>query len=75
MIVCMVDFIPAFIFVLGLVAIGKPEWVAAIDRRQKAAGTTRRASDIEMSETYYAFIRIAGIGFALFGFVFTVRSW
>ena len=75
MIVRMVDLIPVLLFVFGFIVMMKPEWVAAIDRRQKAAGTTRRPSDIETSETYYAFVRITGVGFTLFGFLFIVRSW
>ena len=71
----MVDLIPVLLFVFGIVAMGRPEWVAAVDRRQKAAGTTRRSSEIEMSETYYAVIRIAGVGFTLFGLAFIARSW
>jgi preprotein translocase subunit Sss1 len=71
----MVDFVPALLLVFGLVAAAKPEWVAALDRRQKATGTTRRPDEVEMSETYYAVVRIAGIGFVLFGLVFVLRSW
>lgn len=71
----MVDFVPVLLFVCGLIALGKPEWVAAIDRRQKAAGTTRRPEDIEMGETYYAVVRVAGVGLTLFGFLFIVQSW
>lgn len=73
--VCMVDLIPVLLFVFGLVALSKPEWVASIDRRQKAAGTTRSPGDIEMSETYYGAVRLAGVGFTLFGLLFIVRSW
>lgn len=71
----MVDLVPVLLFAFGLVALSKPEWVAAIDRRQKAAGTTRRLGDVEMSDTYYAVVRIAGVFFTLFGLVFIVRSW
>lgn len=71
----MVDLVPVLLFAFGLVAMGKPEWIAAVDRRQKAAGTTRRPGDVEMSETYYVVVRIAGLGFALFGLVFIIRSW
>lgn len=70
----MVDVIPALLLIFGLVALGKPEWVALIDRRQKAAGTTRRPGTVEMSDTYYAVVRIVGSGFVLFGVVFLVRS-
>lgn len=70
----MVDVVPVVLLAVGVVAVLRPEWVAAIDRRQKAAGTTRRPGDVEMSETYYAVVRIAGIGLALFGLVFTLRS-
>ena len=71
----MVDLIPVLLFVFGIVAMARPEWVAAVDRRQKAAGTTRRSSGIEMSKTYYTVIRLAGVGFTLFGLVFIARSW
>ncbi|WP_435320299.1 DUF6199 family natural product biosynthesis protein [Haloarchaeobius sp. TZWSO28] len=71
----MVDIVPVLLFVFGLVAVGKPEWIAAIDRRQKAAGTTRSPDDVEMSETYYAVVRLAGVGFTLIGLLFIVRSW
>lgn len=70
----MVDVIPVVLLAFGVVAVVKPELVAAIDRRQKAAGTTRRPSDIRMSETYYVVVRIAGVGLALFGLLFTLRS-
>jgi preprotein translocase subunit Sss1 len=48
--------------------------VAAVDHRQKAAGTTRQPDEIEMNETYDAVARLAGIGFVLCGLVFVVRS-
>lgn len=72
---CMVDLIPVLLFVFGLIALTKPDWVAAIDRRQKAAGTTRSPGDVKISETYYAVVRLAGIGFTLFGLLFIIRSW
>lgn len=71
----MVDFIPVLLFVFGLIASSKPDWVAAIDRRQKAAGTTRRPSDVEMGDTYYAVVRIAGVFSTLFGLLFIIRNW
>lgn len=71
----MVDFIPVLLSGFGLIALVKPEWVAALDRRQKAAGTARYPQEIEMGETYYAVIRFAGVAFTLFGLVFVVRSW
>ena len=70
----MVDIIPVVLAVFGLVAVWKPEWVATVDRRQKAAGTTRRPDEIEMSETYHVVVRLAGVAFLLFGVVFTLRS-
>lgn len=70
----MVDFVPILLFAFGVVAIIKPGLVAMIDRRQKAAGTTRRPSEIEMSESYYAVVRLVGVGLALFGLIFTLRS-
>jgi hypothetical protein len=71
----MVDIVPVILFVFGLVALGKPEWVAAIDRRQKATGTTRRPDEIEMTDTYYVVIRLFGAAFAFFGLVFILRTW
>jgi hypothetical protein len=71
----MVDFVPVLLLVFGIVAVVKPGWVAAIDCRQKAAGTSRKPSDVEMSETYHVVVRIADIGFVLFGLLFVVRSW
>lgn len=70
----MADLIPALLLAFGLVAALRPEWVAAVDRRQKAAGTTRSPADVEMNETYYAIIRLAGVAFAVFGLVFFLRS-
>lgn len=70
----MVDIIPVLLLMFGVVALVKPEVVATIDRRQKAAGTTRQPSDVEMSETYYAVVRIIGLGLVLFGLIFTLRS-
>jgi len=68
------DVIPLVLLAFGVVALLRPEVVAAADRRQKAAGTTRRPSDIETSETYYAVVRTAGIGLTLFELLFTLRS-
>lgn len=70
----MVDFAPVLLLAFGIVAVSKPEVVAVIDRRQKAAGTTRRPSDIEMSESYDVVVRIVGVGLALFGLIFTLRT-
>lgn len=70
----MVDFVPVLLLAIGVVALAKPELVAVIDRRQKAAGTTRRPSEIELSESYYLVVRIVGIGLTLFGVMFTLRS-
>lgn len=70
----MVDVIPVLLLVFGVTAVLKPELVAAIDRRQKASGTTRRPEDIEMTDGYYSFIRVIGSLFVLFGVVFTLRS-
>jgi hypothetical protein len=70
----MLDFVPVLILVFGITAIVRPELVAVMDRHQKAAGTTRRPGEIEMSEAYYAVVRIVGIGLALFGLIFTLRN-
>jgi len=70
----MVDFIPVVLLVCGLIAIARPEWIAAVDRRQKAAGTTRHPSDVEMNETYHVVVRVAGVGFVVFGLVFVLRG-
>lgn len=70
----MVDIVPLALLAFGLVAVLRPEWVAALDRRQKASGTNRHPSDIEMDETYYVVVQVVGIGMALFGVVFTLRS-
>ncbi len=71
----MVDLVPVVLFVGGLIAIGKPDWMAALDRRQKAAGTTRDPDEVEMDPTYYVLIRLLGVGFTLFGLLFIIRSW
>lgn len=70
----MVDVVPVLVLLVGLVAVVRPGWVAAVDRRQKAAGTTRRPADVELNETYYAVVRTAGVGLALLGLVLVVRS-
>lgn len=70
----MADLVPIILFSFGLVAALKPDWVAAIDRRQKAAGTARRPEDVEMSDGYYALVRGVGTVLVLFGAVFTLRS-
>lgn len=70
----MVDAIPVLLLAFGIVAIFKPELVAVVDRRQKAAGTTRQPGEIEMSESYYAVVRIVGVGLTIFGLIFTLRS-
>lgn len=63
----MADLVPAIILAVGVVALVKPGWIAAIDRRQRAAGTTRRSREVEMSDDYYAFVRIFGALLALVG--------
>lgn len=70
----MVDFVPVLLLAFGIVALVKPELVAVIDRRQKATGTTRRPSEIELSASYYVVVRLVGGGLALFGLIFTLRS-
>ncbi|WP_436934274.1 DUF6199 family natural product biosynthesis protein [Halovenus marina] len=70
----MVDVVPVLLFVFGCIAVFRPEWIAAIDRRQKAAGTTRSPADVELTETYHVVVRVVGILFVLFGIVFILRS-
>lgn len=70
----MVDIVPVVLLVFGLVSVLKPEWVAAVHRRQKASGTTRRPRDIEVTETWLAVTRMAGLAVVLFGLLFTLRS-
>lgn len=70
----MVDVIPVLLLVFGLVSAIKPEWIAAIHRHQKAAGTDRRSEDIGATETWIGMTRVTGIVFILFGLVFTAQS-
>lgn len=70
----MVDFVPVLLVVYGLVSVLKPEWMMAVYRRQKAAGTANRPGDIEPSAGAYALNYVAGIGFTIFGLIFTLRS-
>jgi len=70
----MVDVVPLLLLVFGVIAVLKPEWVAMIDRRQKAAGTTRRPADVEMTEGHHSFLRLVGFIFVLFGVVFTLQG-
>lgn len=70
----MADLVPLLLCLTGVVAFFKPAWIAAIDRRQRAAGTTRRSRDVEMSEGYVAFVRVVGIIFALVGAALFVGS-
>jgi len=71
----MVDVVPVVVFVIGLVALVKPEWVANIDRKQKSLGTNRSPNTVEMSETYYLVVRIVGIICLSIGLIFIVQSW
>ncbi len=57
----------------GAVSVVKPRWIAAIDRRQKAAGTTRHPEDIEFSDGHYGFIQIVGFFIGAFGLIVTLR--
>jgi hypothetical protein len=70
----MVDFVPVLLLAVGITAVVKPGWVGAIDRRQKATGTTRRPGEVELSDSYYVVVRLVGGGLAVFGLVFTLRS-
>lgn len=70
----MADLVPLLVFVVGVVGLLRPGWIAAIDSRQRAAGTTRRSRDVEMSAGYYAFVRVVGGLLALVGAVLFVGS-
>lgn len=59
--------------VIGVVAIAKPEWVAVMDRRSKATGTTSRLDEIELNETYYLVVRIVGAGMNLTGLAYGIQ--
>ncbi len=58
---------------IGSAAVVKPGWVASIDRWYKAGGTTSRAGEIELSDTYYLIVRIVGIGLIVTGLVYGAR--
>lgn len=70
----MVDVVPILLLIFGLISVIAPEWIAAVHRRQKAAGTTQRPEEIEPSDGFYALTRISGLFFVLFGLVFTIQS-
>lgn len=70
----MVDVVPLLLLVFGLVSLLKPGWVAAVHRRQTAAGTTLDARAVDVTETWLAVTRITGLGFVLFGLYFTLGS-
>lgn len=70
----MVDVIPVLLLVFGLVSAIKPEWIAVIHRRQKAAGTTHQPDEIEATETWLGVTRIGGIVFILIGFLLTIQN-
>lgn len=70
----MVDFIPVLLLVFGLISVIKPEWIVAVHRRQKAAGTTQHPENIEATDGVYVLIQAAGGFFLIFGLVFTLRS-
>jgi hypothetical protein len=69
-----VDFIPVLLVRFGAVSVLKPEWVATLHRRQKAAGTTRRPEDIETTETWIEVTRLSGLAFIGFGVLLTIQS-
>lgn len=69
----MLGILVVVLLVIGVVAIVKPDWVAVIDRRYKATGTTSRPSEIELTETYYFVVRIVGVGFILTGLVYGIQ--
>lgn len=70
----MVDVVPVLLLVFGSISVLKPEWVAAVHRRQKAAGTTSRPSEIEVTGSWLALTRVTGVFFVLFGLYFASRS-
>lgn len=70
----MVDVLPLVLLGFGLLSVFKPEWIAVVHRRQKAAGTTRKPRDIEVTESWLRVTQIAGVAFVLFGLLFTLRS-
>lgn len=59
--------------VVGVVAVVKPEWAAIADRRHKAAGTSSRPDQAELTETYYLVVRIVGVGFIITAFVYGIQ--
>ncbi|MFW5939300.1 MAG: hypothetical protein ACOCQU_02510 [Halolamina sp.] len=65
--------IVGILVVTGGVAVVKPEWVAVFDRRYKAAGTTLRPEEVELTEIHYLVVRLVGIGMVLTGLVYSVR--
>lgn len=71
----MVDAVPVLLLLFGVISLFKPHWMAAVHRRQKAAGTTNRPRDIEVTEGWIAFTRLAGLAFVLVGAVLTLGSF
>jgi hypothetical protein len=70
----MADLVPAIVLAVGIIALVKPEWIAAIDSRQRTAGTTRRSREVEMSDDYFVFVQIFGVLLALVGGVLFLGS-
>lgn len=70
----MVDVISVVFLMFGLISVFKPEWVAAVHRRQKATGTTHRPREIEVTNTWLAVTRMAGLACILVGLLFTLGS-
>lgn len=70
----MVDVVPVLVLLFGFISLCKPEWLAVVHRRQKAAGTTQRPEDIHVTDSWITVTRVAGIAFILFGLIFTFQS-
>lgn len=70
----MVDVIPILLMAFGIVSAVAPEWVGAIHRAQKAAGTTTDPGSIDVSRTWYAVTRVTGVIVFLLGLGLTIQS-
>ena len=71
----MMTIVPAFLLLFGIICVVKPEWIVMNDRRQKAAGTTRRSEEIEFTDGHYVFIQVVGFFIGVFGLVYTLRAF
>lgn len=70
----MVSVIGLLLLTVGVVTLLRPEWIEAMDRRYKAAGTTLRPREVEMSAVYHLVVRATAVGFVLFGLALTLSS-